>query len=92
VAACAVPALAAFHLGRSALTEGPESSLPAYIAAQAVDDRPVGTLVLTPQNDGGLSAEVAWGASETLSAQTTILSTATEIRGTDITTLAVDLL
>lgn len=92
VTACAVPALAAFHLDRTALTEGPESSLPAYIAAQAVDDRPIGTLVLTPQNDGGLSAEVAWGASETLSAQTTILSTATEIQGTDITTLAVDLL
>nr|WP_201469375.1 glycosyltransferase [Microbacterium hydrocarbonoxydans] len=92
VAACAVPALAAFHLDRTALTEGPESSLPAYIAAQAVDDRPIGTLVLTPQNDGGLSAEVAWGASETLSAQTTVLSTATEIQGTDITTLAVDLL
>lgn len=92
VAACAVPALSAFHLGRSVLTEGPESSLPAYIAAQAVDDRPIGTLVLTPQNDGGLAAEVAWGASETLSAQTTVLSSATEIRGTDITTLAVDLL
>lgn len=92
VAACAVPALAAFHLDRTVLTEGPESSLPAYIAAQAVDDRPIGTLVLTPQNDGGLSAEVAWGASETLSAQATILSTATEIHGTDITTLAVDLL
>ncbi|MBO0979405.1 glycosyltransferase [Microbacterium sp. SD291] len=92
VAVCAVPALAAFHTGRTVLTDGPVSTLPAYVAAQAGEDRPIGTLVLTPQNDGGLAAEVAWGASETLSAQSTILSTATEVRGTDITTLSVDLL
>lgn len=92
VALCAVPALAAFHTGRSVLTEGPASSLPAYVAAQAVDERPIGTLVLTPQNDGGLAAEVAWGASETLGAQTTMLSTATTPQGSDISTLAVDLL
>ncbi|WP_144877232.1 glycosyltransferase [Microbacterium sp. 1.5R] len=92
VAVCAVPALAAFHTGRTALTDGPATTLPAYIAAQAVDDRPVGTLVLTPRDEGGLAAEVAWGASETLGAQTTMLSTATEVRGRDITTLAVDLL
>ncbi|WP_091231863.1 glycosyltransferase [Microbacterium sp. 3J1] len=92
VSVCAVPALAAFHTDRTVLQDGPASSLPAYVAAQAVDDRPVGTLVLTPQDDGGLAAEVAWGASETLSAQSTMLSTATEPQGTDITTLAVDLL
>lgn len=92
VAICAVPALSSFHTGRSVLADGPASSLPAYVAAQAVNDRPVGTLVLTPTNDGGLAAEVAWGASETIGAQTTMLSTATEPQGTDITTLAVDLL
>ena len=92
IAVCAIPALTAFHLGRSELTDGPTSTLPAYVAAQAGPDRPIGTLVLTPQNDGGLSANVAWGASETLGSQTTLLSTATTIQGTDITTLAVDLL
>lgn len=92
VAVCAVPALSAFHADRSALADGPASTLPAYVAARAVDDRPIGTLVLTPQNDGGLATEVAWGASETLGAQTTMLSTATRIQGTDLTTLAVDLL
>ncbi|WP_341957041.1 glycosyltransferase [Microbacterium sp. LWH13-1.2] len=92
IAVCAVPSLAAFHSDSSALRDGPASTLPAYVAAQAGADRPVGTLVLTPQNDGGLATEVAWGGSETLSAQTTILSTATELRGTDLTTLAVDLL
>lgn len=92
IAVCAVPALAAFHTDLSELREGPASTLPAYVAAQAGADREIGTLVLTPQNDGGLATEVAWGASETLSAQTTILSTATELRGSDLTTLAVDLL
>lgn len=92
IAVCAVPALAAFHSDSSELTDGPASTLPAYVAAQAGADRQIGTLVLTPQNDGGLATEVAWGGSETLSAQTTILSTATELRGADLTTLAVDLL
>lgn len=89
---CAVPALTAQHGGRTVLTDGPESTLPAYVAAQAAGDQEIGTLVLTPQNDGGLAVEVAWGASETLGAQTTILSTATEIQGADLTALAVDLL
>lgn len=92
LAVCAVPALAAFHSDASELRDGPVSTLPAYVAAQAGADRQIGTLVLTPQNDGGLATEVAWGGSETLGAQTTILSTATELRGADLTTLAVDLL
>lgn len=94
VVVCAVPSLLTFHAeqAESVLTDGPVSTLPAYVVANAGADRQVGTLVLTPQNDGGLAAEVAWGASETLGSQTTMLSTATEIRGTDITTLAVDVI
>lgn len=89
---CAVPALSAFHAGRSVLTEGSVSTLPAYVAAQAGADRSIGTLVITPQNDGGMSAEVAWGASETLGSQSTMLSTATQPQGTDISELVVDLI
>lgn len=94
VVVSAGPALLSFHLApdERVLTNGPESTLPAYVAAQAVGEKPIGTLVLTPQNDGGLAAEVVWGASETLGAQSTMMSTATEIRGTDITGLSVDLL
>ncbi|MBW8761680.1 MAG: glycosyltransferase [Microbacterium sp.] len=90
----AAPALLSFHLASEerVLTNGPESTLPAYVAAQAAAEQPVGTLVLTPQNDGGLAAEVVWGASETLGAQTTMMSTATGIQGSDITALSVDLL
>ncbi len=89
---CAVPALTAFHGDRSALTNGPESTLPAYVRAQAAGDRPISTLILTPQNDGGLAVEVVRGASETLGAQTTMLSTAVEPQGTDLAVLAVDLI
>ncbi|WP_251050716.1 MULTISPECIES: glycosyltransferase [unclassified Microbacterium] len=89
---CAVPALTAFHGGRSVLTNGPESTLPAYVAAQAADDPSISTLVLTPQNDGGLAVEVVRGASETLGAQTAMMSTATAPQGTDITTLSVDII
>ncbi|WP_144880884.1 glycosyltransferase [Microbacterium paraoxydans] len=90
--ACAVPALTAFHTDRSALTNGPESTLPAYVRAQAAGDRPISTLILTPQNDGGLAVVVVRGPSETLGSQTTMLSTAVEPQGTDIATLAVDLI
>ncbi|GAB3631155.1 hypothetical protein GCM10027421_05080 [Microbacterium shaanxiense] len=92
LAICAVPALTALHTDRTVLTDGPESTLPAFVAAEAKGDREIATLVLTPQNDGGLAAEVVWGASETLGAQTTLLNTATEPRGTDISGLSVDLL
>lgn len=92
LAICAVPVLTAFHAGRTVLTNGPESTLPAYVAAQAAGDASVATLVLTPQNDGGLAAEVVWGASETLGSQTTMLSTAVEPQGEDVSTLAVDLI
>lgn len=92
LALCAVPALTALHTDRTVLTEGPESTLPAFVAAEAKGDRDIATLVLVPQNDGGLAAEVVWGASETLGAQTTMLSTATRPPGTDISALSVDLL
>ncbi|MCK8477102.1 glycosyltransferase [Microbacterium aurugineum] len=92
LAVCAVPALTAFHTDRSLLTNGPESTLPAYVAAQAAGDRDVATLVLTPKNDGGLAVEVVRGASKTLGSQTTMTSTATEPQGADVSTLAVDLL
>ncbi|KJL28392.1 glycosyltransferase [Microbacterium oxydans] len=88
----AVPSLTAFHLGETALRNGPQSTLPAYVAAQAAADRDLATLVLTPQNDGGLAVDVVWGGSETLGAQTTMLTTATHLQGADLTALSVDLL
>lgn len=92
IVVCAVPSLAAMHAGRSALTNGPETTLPAFVAAEARGDQSQSTLVLTAQNDGTLATRVVWGASDTLGAQTTVLSTATTPRGTDVSTLAVDLI
>jgi len=71
----AVPSLTALAREASLLTNGPESTLPAYVAAEGRDDPDVGTILLTPQSDGGLSAEIVWGGSETLGGQTTLLST-----------------
>lgn len=92
LAVCAIPALTALHTERTVLTDGPESTLPAFVAAEAKGDREIATLVLTPQNDGALATGVVWGASETLGAQTTTLNTATAPQGTDISALSVDLL
>lgn len=92
VAVCAVPALASVHLDRAEVQNGPRSTLPALVAAQAGEDADRGTLVLTPLNDGSLSVESVWGASATLGAQSTIVSTSTQPLGRDISTTAVDLI
>ncbi|UYO98186.1 glycosyltransferase [Microbacterium sp. M28] len=89
---CAVPALTAVHTGRSVLMEGTGSTLPALIAANARGDRDLGTLVITPLGENSAATRVVWGASDTLGAQTTMLSTATEVQGTDVSALAVDLI
>ncbi|MGX1695923.1 glycosyltransferase [Microbacterium keratanolyticum] len=92
IAVGAVPAMTAVARDASALTNGPASTLPAYVQAQARGDRDLGTLVLTPQPAGGIALDVVWGASDTLSGQSTMLSTATSPQGTDISVLAVDLI
>lgn len=93
VAVLAVPALTASARGVTLLTNGPDSTLPAYVAAEGRDDTDVGTLVLTPQNAGGLAAEVVWGGSETIGGQATIVSTRTLANASDerLATLSADL-
>ncbi len=72
----AVPALASMARGETRLTNGPSSTLPAYVAVAGIDDPSTRTLVLTPQPDGGVAARIVWGASETLGGQSTADSTA----------------
>ncbi|WP_345801905.1 glycosyltransferase [Microbacterium sp. AZCO] len=93
IAVLAVPALTASARGATFLTNGPASTLPAYVAAEGRDDPDVGTLVLTPQNQGGVATAVVWGGSETLGGQTTIVSTRTEASAEDraLANLAADL-
>lgn len=78
IAVLAVPSLTANVRGAALLTNGPDSTLPAYVAARGADDPDVGTIVLTPQNQGGVSARIVWGGSETLGGQSTIVSTRTD--------------
>lgn len=92
VIVCAVPALTAMARDATQLTNGPASTLPAYVAADARGDLPRATLLLTPVGDGALAARAIWGASETLSGQSTLVTTATETVGTDVSGLAVDLI
>jgi hypothetical protein len=93
IAVLAVPALTAMARGVAGLTNGPASTLPAYVAAAGRDDPDVGTIVLTPQNAAGLSARIVWGGSETLDGQATIVSTRTSPTAQDreLAELAADL-
>ncbi len=92
-AVLAVPSLTALARGESTVANGPASTLPAFVAAEGRDDPDVGTIVLTPQDGGGVAAQVVWGASETLGGQTTLLSTRTEASAEDdrLADLAADL-
>lgn len=71
--ACALPGLSATARGTSALTNGPASTLPAYVAAEGRADAAQATLVVTPRASG-VVADVVWGGSATLGGQTTLRS------------------
>jgi hypothetical protein len=77
LAVLSIPALSAITRGVAQLQSGPVSTLPAFVAAEGRDDPDLGTIVLTPQNEEGVSSRLVWGASETLGSQTTLVSTRT---------------
>ncbi|MFB7893165.1 glycosyltransferase [Microbacterium sp. NPDC056044] len=89
----AVPSLTAFTRGAATIADGPASTLPAFVAAEGREDPDVGTIVLTPQAEAGVAAQVVWGASETIGGQTTLQSTRTEATPQDdeLAELAADL-
>ncbi|MBP2437582.1 glycosyltransferase [Microbacterium amylolyticum] len=93
VALAVVPQLTALHRGATPLHAGVGTTLPAYISAEARDDRSVGTLILEPL-DQGVSARVVWGASETLGGQSTLDRTHLAMRESDETlaVLAADII
>lgn len=82
-AVVAAPGLAALHGDRALLTDGPRTTLPAYVAAEGRNNPDVGTLVITPQNGGGVAAAVVWGPSATLDGQSTFIATRTEATPAD---------
>ncbi|PVW06110.1 glycosyl transferase [Microbacterium sp. Gd 4-13] len=82
LAVAAVPVLTLSFRNELALTNGPASTLPAYVAAEGRDDARLGTLVLDP-DDTGLHVRVVWGGSETLGGQSTVISTRDVVDASD---------
>lgn len=93
LATVAAPALGALHRGDALLADGPRTTLPAYVAAEGRTDPDIGTLVITPQADGAVAAQVVWGQSETLDGQSTLSTTRTAPSAADeqIAALTADL-
>ncbi len=74
LAVLAIPSVTATARGEAALQNGPESTLPAYVAAEGITGASTATIVLDPLADGGVSTRIVWGGSETLGGQSTLLS------------------
>lgn len=70
----AVPAVTALHRGELGITNGPDSTLPAYVDAEGRGDPGTATFVMHPLARGGIATEVVWGGSATLGGQTTLQS------------------
>ncbi|WZH37183.1 MAG: glycosyl transferase [Microbacterium enclense] len=68
---------------RSVLTNGPTSTLPAFVAAEGRGSTSIGTIVLDPRADG-LRVDVVWGGSATVGGQSTVQATRTEARPADV--------
>ncbi len=89
----AIPSLTAFTRGAATIANGPASTLPAFVAAEGRESPDVGTIVLTPQSEAGVAAQIVWGGSETIGGQTTLQSTRTHPTSQDeqVAALAADL-
>ncbi|MDH6531823.1 GT2 family glycosyltransferase [Aurantimicrobium minutum] len=71
----AAPSLAAANLGTAQVYASNGQTLPAYVVAQAAIEPEVGTLVLTPQPDGGLGTDLVRGTGLTLESVSTYVTT-----------------
>jgi hypothetical protein len=89
----ALPALTAHLRGADGLTNGPQSTLPAFVTAEGRSNADTGTVVLQPLATGAVGAQVVWGESATLGGQSTALDTRTEVDEHDrvLAELAADL-
>jgi GT2 family glycosyltransferase len=77
-AVLAGPLLGATLLGTSEVSASSGRMLPAYVSAQAVTDSDLGTLVLSAQQDGALSAVLQRGQGTSLDSQSTLAATSLE--------------
>lgn len=83
---------AAADSGRSVLTNGPVSTLPAFVAAEGRGSTDIATIVLDPRADG-MRVDVVWGDSATLAGQSTVQATRTaaSVADEELASLAADL-
>lgn len=70
-----VPLAVAFPVGTASVFSTSDRAVPAYVAAEAASTPRVGTLVLTPQRDGGILVHLVRGTGDTLDEQSTLVAT-----------------
>ncbi|MBF4633341.1 glycosyltransferase [Agreia pratensis] len=75
VVVVAVPLVASTLLGSSAIQTTDARLLPAFVTAEAASTPRVGTLVLTPQRDGGIKSAIVTGTGVMLDDQSTLAAT-----------------
>jgi GT2 family glycosyltransferase len=73
----ATPLIAAPITGAAIVSASSGRMLPAFVSAEAAGDPLIGTLELTAQSDGGLTAILHRGTGTTLDAQSTLATTST---------------
>jgi GT2 family glycosyltransferase len=93
LAVVALPALTSGVRGTSLVTNGPASTLPAYVAAAGGQNTRVGTFTLVPLDSGAAASDVVWGGSEAVAGHSTIFATAPAPTPADheVATLTADL-
>lgn len=78
----AVPMLTSHAREASVVGRGATSTLPAFVAAEGANSPGLGTIVLTPTDDG-VAVDVVWGGSATLGGQSTLVTARTELTDAD---------
>ncbi|WHE35468.1 glycosyltransferase [Microbacterium sp. BDGP8] len=78
----AVPTLTAHARDAAAVGRGETSTLPAFVAAEGANTPGLGTIVLTPTDDG-VAVDVVWGGSATLGGQSSLVTARTELTDAD---------
>jgi GT2 family glycosyltransferase len=85
----AAPLLLAPLAGNSQISAGSGPLVPAYVDAEATQYPQMGTLVLTPQNNGGLSADLERGTGATLDGESTLATTQSGLSKAELSTATI---
>jgi len=90
IGVAAAPVAIMTDRGTAEVVESDGRTMPAVVTAKASTQPRTGTLLITPQPDGGIAAEVVRGSGATLDDQSTLASTRRTVTGeqSDLATLA----